>query len=97
MEDYIKEGLKKMVDENKSNPKNMEIADMMANASREPLIFIANIKKQDKKLSWFMLATFVSGLVMTSTDTIDEAMDVIDKAKEQIVNTEKEINMGGVK
>ncbi len=78
----------------KINPKVEEVSMRITLASQELIVLLASIKESDVEAGRLSIATAICGIVLVLTDEVDEALGILNKAREQIIDTEKEVNKG---
>jgi len=93
VEDYIADAIRKKCDSITPNPNVNALSLTMVLASQNLVLLIDTIKKQNKKKeAYLLMSTFISGFAMSLTDNIDEAISVLKKSKDMVIETEAEIN-----
>ena len=81
-----------MIDRKETSPEVRDVSMKLTLASSELIELLNIIKQSNYKMAMFSLSTVISGLTLTLTDSVDEALGALKKAREQIIDTEKEVN-----
>ncbi len=92
MDDDMKQGVRDMLNEMDIGPNVKDVSMRLALASDNLIELLTMMKRADKKAGLISLSTVISGLTLTLSDNVDEALGVLKKAREQIIETEKEVN-----
>ena len=94
MDNEIKEGVKNRLGKMEIKPAVKDISMKLTMAADELINLLRVMQDNDPKMGLFLLSTVIAGMTLTLTDNVDEALGVLRKAREQIVDTEKEVNVG---
>ena len=92
MDNDMRESIQKLLDKKEINPAVKNISAELTVASDELIHLLGIIRGSDKKIGLSSLSTVMSGLALVLTDNVDEALGALKKAREQIIQTEKEVN-----
>jgi len=92
MDERMDKELKKIVGGMNIAPNVEKVSVDLTLASSNIIRLIDIVKATDSELAKAMLEATIAGLSLTLSDSVDDAYEVLNKAKEKVAITEKEIN-----